>query len=200
MQPETKAPFFVPFRGFWDPTKEEAARFRVYQGGEHRGKDGSLKIVFWPGREPWISFLLAGRDPPKEIVGGTRYFVECRPHFMNDQMRVRRVIRIFQWDTGYPSDTPTLTTEIILRPISVLECWLVGGGPDDLIRTYRDKKADEVLPWSDSGLWIAAMVSAADHGKVPLEASDPDTLQLAIDEQTGTSLTRPDWRFRKAVP
>lgn len=112
----------VPHRGWWEPTLQEARMFRTYRSRVLLG-DSVKTIMYWPGREPYVSFLLMGRDRPRKIEGNTRYFVDARGELMRDRKTVRRVVRVFHWDTGFRDDMPQIMTHELLRPIEPEECW-----------------------------------------------------------------------------
>lgn len=187
----------------WTPTPEEASFFQKFDR-----PDSAAATWYWPGRQPIVSFILLGDDPPKAIVGGTKYLVVMYPNAMGDGMRVRRAVRVYQWDReAEHKSLQEVSTPFLLRPISAAECWAAAGGPWPLRREYNDHIRDRLrivrndfyqAKWND----LCVLELAASGGaNVTDEMTAKDMLAhvVAMDNEN-QDIHSPDWELQARLP
>ena len=181
--------------GLWTPENGEASRLVEYTRGKQRN---GFRILYVNGRQPFVSFLLAGRSPVESIKDGETYFVNIKGDLMSDEQRVRRVIRVYPVDDDLPENLPNVDLEYLLRPLTVFECWRAARRPVSLVRQYRPGIQDRMKKVAGGGAYRISLVHGDDRQRVHEDQLPWDELQYQLDDMddaTRETQRRPDWRL-----
>jgi hypothetical protein len=181
----------IILRALWTPTKEEAEKLREYVDAPSRNK-----ILYVPGRQPYVSFLLKGRDPVDWIEAGETYFLNLKSDILGDGKRVRRAIQVFPWDLALPKDLPKVDLDYLLRPITVLEAWRAARDQVAIVRRYRTGE-DRIHPICGSDDFEVSLERVEDQswmGDVQFGWEEMQSRMDAMDAED-RGVRRPDWRL-----